>query len=230
MDNTHTRNLTFEVVWQSKQSAQVWSNIVDICGGLIALHKCNWQLITWHQSQGYMTLVQDSGTTLTLGNTHGTPTEIGFLPPHKPNVGLGYMICLDGNQTPQFRSLLQDIRTICVKISYSFLTEAETRQALHQRLIPKIQYVLHLTTFSSKQCSGFNSIIWKTFLPRLRLNRHFLIQSYMDHLVMAAWPSQRYIRFNFWHSWNIWQNSSAGTIQWQTTILLPSTLPNCMRE
>jgi hypothetical protein len=120
-----------------------------------------------------MTLVQDPGTTLTLRNTHGTPTEIGFLPPNKPNVGLGYLICPDGNQTPQFHSLLQDIRTICAKINSSFLTEAETRQALHQRLIPKIQYVLHLTTFSLKQCSTFNSIIWKTFLPRLRLNRHF---------------------------------------------------------
>ena len=161
------------VVRQGQDSAQVWNNIVDICGGLIALHKCTWHLIAWCQAQGYMALVQDPGTTLTLHNTHGTPTVIRFLLPHEPNVGLGFLICPDGNQSPQFFNLLKDVNTVCARISCSYLTESETRQALHQRLLPKLRYVLHLTSFSSKQCDTINTVIRQTFLPRLRLNRHF---------------------------------------------------------
>ena len=42
-----------EVVDKCIHSAQTWANLVDICGGLIALHKCNWQLIAW-DSQMHM--------------------------------------------------------------------------------------------------------------------------------------------------------------------------------
>lgn len=42
------------VVRQLGNSAQTWSNIVQICGGLIALHKCNWQLIAWELKSGYL--------------------------------------------------------------------------------------------------------------------------------------------------------------------------------
>ena len=111
--------------------------------------------------------------TLTLRNTHGTPTVIRYLPPHEPNVGLGFLICPDGNQSPQFTTLLKDVKNVCARINCSYLTESETRLALHQRLVPKLRYVLHLTSLSSKQCDAINNVIRRTFLPRLRLNRHY---------------------------------------------------------
>jgi len=45
------------VVKDLQTSAQVWSNLVNICGGLIALHKCNWQLIAWELASGHLTMV-----------------------------------------------------------------------------------------------------------------------------------------------------------------------------
>ena len=64
-------------------------------------------------------------------------------------------------------------QTLCGRINSSFLNEAETWQALRQRLIPKLTYVLHATSFSTAQCRELNTIINQTFLPRIRLNRHY---------------------------------------------------------
>jgi hypothetical protein len=156
-----------------EHSAQVWSNIVDLCGGLIALHKCFWQLLAWHQHKGYMALIHDPELALTIRNSHGTPTILTYLPPTEPNVGLGFHLCPDGTQTPQFQALSAAIHVTCGRISSAFLSESEARQALTQRVIPKQQYVLHLTSFNQEKCDSLNSILRHTFLPILRLNRHF---------------------------------------------------------
>ncbi len=162
-----------EAVKKGEHSAQTWSKLVDICGGLIALHKCNWQLIAWDSSSGYMKLQTDPNTVLILRNSNMTPTILNYLPPHQPNEGLGFLLCPDGNQLPQFQSLLTAVRKLCSSINCSFLNEDETRQALRQRLVPKLTYVLHTTSFTPIQCGAINTIIGKTFLPRLRLNRHY---------------------------------------------------------
>jgi hypothetical protein len=111
-----------EAVLAGEDSAQTWSNLVDICGGLITLHKCNWQLIAWDDR---MEMVTNPHLTVTLLNTHGTPSNIKFLPPNRPNVGLGFLLCPDGNQLPQYESLHNAINTLCGKIVSSFLREDE---------------------------------------------------------------------------------------------------------
>ena len=166
-------NPIITAVKQGERSAQTWGRLVDICGGLIALHKCFWQLIAWDDKSGRMDMVTDPNTVLLLRNTNNTPTIIQYLPPNEPNVGLGFHICPDGNQLPQFLSLKTSIQTLCGRIESSFLNEAETWQALRQRLIPKLTYVLHATSFSTAQCRELNTIISQTFLPRIRLNRHY---------------------------------------------------------
>jgi hypothetical protein len=161
------KNPVDTVIQACEHSAQTWSNLVDICGGLIALHKCTWQLIAWHLLHGRMTMIQNPHRALTLRNTHGTPTPILYLPPSAPNQGLGFLLCPDGTQTHQFKALSTEIHTFCGRINSAYLTETETRQALYQRLVPKLRYTLHLTSFSSKQCNKINSTIRETFLPRL---------------------------------------------------------------
>ena len=191
-------NPILEVVKKGEKSAQTWSNLVDICGGLIALHKCNWQLIAWDGSSGHMELLNNPDTILILRNANGTPTIIDYLTPDKPNVGLGFLICPDGNQKPQLESLTAAIHTICRNINSSYLNEMETRQALTQRLLPKMQYVLHTTSFTQKQCDRMNTIITNTFLPRMRLNRHFpraVLYSAIRHGGMA-FPETRTLQLS----------------------------------
>lgn len=161
------------VVRKLEHSAQTWSNIVQICGGLIALHKCNWQLIAWELQAGHLKLVQATDERVVLDDGNGSFAVIDFLPPHQPNVGLGYRICPDGSQKHHFDATLDAVAQLCRSTKGAYLTEAEARQLLHQRLLPKITYALHATSFSEAECNKINSEIRSTFLPLTRLNRHF---------------------------------------------------------
>ncbi len=161
------------VVSTLQHSAQVWNKLVQICGGLIALHKYNWTLIAWEYLRGKHSLLTSTSERLVMEDSHGTLSVIDFLPPDQPNVGLGYRICPNGSQTPHFSATLDSLRKICQIVVTAHLTEAETRQLLWQRLLPKMTYALHVSSFTRSQCNKLNTSIRRTIIPRLRLNRHF---------------------------------------------------------
>ena len=158
------------VVKSLQHSAQIWSNLVQICGGLIALHKCNWQLIAWEYNHGHMRMVSSTTERLVMEDGNGTYSVIDFLPPDQPNVGLGFRICPNGSQTHQ--ATREALQRICRGCKGTHLTEAETRQLLQQRLLPKLIYALHLSSFTKADCYRLNADIRGAFLPKLRLNRH----------------------------------------------------------
>ena len=47
-----------DMISHLQHSAQTWSTLMNICGGLIALHICNWQLIAWQNRGGVLTLIE----------------------------------------------------------------------------------------------------------------------------------------------------------------------------
>ena len=104
---------------------------------------------------------------------HGSPSAIPFLCPDQPNVGLGFYLCSSGNQLPQYTHTYAGILQLCLSVASAHLTEAEMRLLLRQRLLPKLSYALHGSSFTDKQCLRLNTVIRNTFLPGLRLNRHF---------------------------------------------------------
>lgn len=161
------------VIRNLEHSAQTWSNLVQICGGLIALHKCNWQLIAWEFQAGRLQLVHSTQERMVLDDGNGCYSVIDFLPPNQPNVGLGYRLCPDGSQKHHFAAVLEAVKTLCRGAIGTYLTESEARQLLTQRLIPKISYALHASSFSEKDCGRINTAIRQSFLPLIRLNRHF---------------------------------------------------------
>ncbi|KAL3762232.1 hypothetical protein ACHAWU_004770 [Discostella pseudostelligera] len=161
------------VVQDLQHNAQVWNNLVNICGGLIALHKCNWQLIAWEMVSGHLRMVTTTSERLIMEDGKGAYAIIDFLPPDHPNVGLGFRICPDGNTSHHFTATKTAIERLCWGASGTHLTESEMRQLLHQRLLPKLKYALHATSFTTKECNTINTMIRGTIVPALRLNRHF---------------------------------------------------------
>ena len=161
------------LVRQLQHSGQTWSNLTSMYGGLIALHKCHWQLLQWELVNDYLTLKHDTSETVVLNDSKGARSTITYLPPTEPNVGLGFHLCPSGNQLPHYMSTLESIQALCRSSMTAHLTEAETLQLLTQRLLPKLKYRLHGTSFSPTQCNKLTSILRTTLLPRLRLNRHF---------------------------------------------------------
>jgi hypothetical protein len=161
-----------EVVAGLQHSAQTWSNLVQICGGLIALHKCNWTLIAWEVINGRCHMIASTTERLIMEDGHGTYSVIEFLPPDQPNVGLGYRICPNGSQSAHFTATRLALETVCRMGMGAHLSEAETRQLLRQRLLPKMAYALNASSFTKTQCYKLNSTIRGTLVPKLRLNRN----------------------------------------------------------
>ena len=162
-----------QIVRRLQQSGQTWNDITNICGGLIAHHKYFWQLLSWGNVKGHLLPAESTTEQLLLYDGKGAYAKIEYLLADKLNVGLGFNLCPTGNQLPHFESTSNKIRELCVTATGAHLTEGETQQLLLQRLVPKLLYALHGTSFSRKQCGQINSIIRRTVLPRLRLNRNF---------------------------------------------------------
>ena len=157
---------------KASESAKMWGRIIRLTGGDIALHKCSWQMIAWELRNGMLELVAGTDKRLIMEDGRGAFAVIEFLSPDEPNVGLGYRLCPSGNQAPQFEHTLNAIEKMCKAVSSASLIEREARQVLEQRLIPKLTYPFHLTSFGKKECKTINSVIRKTFLPAMRLNQH----------------------------------------------------------
>lgn len=83
-------NAITTVVTQLQHSAQTWNNLINIPGGLLAYHKCNWQLIAWATASGYMDMITNTDHTLVIHDGKGATSKIDFLPPNASNVGLGF--------------------------------------------------------------------------------------------------------------------------------------------
>ncbi|KAL9183020.1 hypothetical protein ACHAXT_004807 [Thalassiosira profunda] len=123
----------------------------------------------------------------------GGAAVIKFLPPGEPNVGLGFRLCPNGDQRPHFEATIKAIRGICSSISGTQLNESEARQALYQRVIPKLVYALHLTSWDTDQCDSMNRLLRETFLPLMRMNSNMpkAVLYHMAPYSMEASRSQR---------------------------------------
>jgi hypothetical protein len=119
------------------------------------------------EKDGEMAMTTVPDAKLILSDGKGAHVEVEYEGPHQPNVGLGFLLCMDGDQKPQFQSILKSLRHICSSIASANLTATETQQALDQRIVPKISYPLHLTGFDEKMCNKLNTLIRKAVLPTM---------------------------------------------------------------
>ena len=155
-----------------ESSAQTLNDIIEFGAGLFAMHKMNWQATAWEMVKGHMELIQATTERIVLKNNSGGIYIIEWKSPDEPNIGLGYYLCPSGNQKPHFEATYKAVQKLCRSAAGAFLNEAETRQALFQRLVPKLSYALKLTSFNKKQFGKLNSLLRQTFVPGSKLNRN----------------------------------------------------------
>ena len=118
-------------------------------------------------------MLSETDRSIVIHDCKGATSTIDFISPNEPNVGLGFRLCPNANQEPHFQHVIQGIRTMCAGLGAAHLTEHEVQQLFTQRLIPKLTYALHLSSFTPTQCGHIDTIIRQKIIPRLRLNRHF---------------------------------------------------------
>ncbi|EED89738.1 predicted protein [Thalassiosira pseudonana CCMP1335] len=161
-----------EVVDRLQHNGQVWNDLTNITGGSIAFHKCKWQLLAWEVVRGELRIVKSTDQRIVLKDNKGGMAVIDFLGPDQPNVGLGYRLCPDGNQTHQLKFVKDAMKEICGALVSAHITQKEALQAMYQRLLPKLDYALHLSHLSERACNDIDVIVNRALLPKLKVNRN----------------------------------------------------------
>jgi hypothetical protein len=131
-------------------------------------HKTKWQMIAWEDSGPHKTNHEETTQKLCINDWTGTPTTIKYGPPGEPNIGLGFHLCPNGDQTHQYEHTYKSIQRLCRNVTIANLSEQEALQTVTQRLVPKLHYPLHLTSFTHQQSDKINTLIQQTFLPPMR--------------------------------------------------------------
>ena len=161
-----------EVITRMRLSSTIWNKVVNYTAQSLAYQKCAWQVLAWEVVKGELKIVMAIDDVILLEDHKGASSVIKFMPPDQPNKGLGYHLCPDGNQHHEFKVVMQKLRTVAASTSSSFLTDREAKQLLYQRLMPAIDYHLHLTSFTEKQCDQLNTVVRKHFFPAMHFNRN----------------------------------------------------------
>ncbi|KAL7551610.1 hypothetical protein ACHAWF_018082 [Thalassiosira exigua] len=168
----HSPDPVMEVAYMLQESAQAWNDLTALSGGLIALHKCSWNLMSYKFVDGQPQLVDEIDHRLVIEDGKGATAEIEYKRPNEPNEGLGVMLCPNGSQDPQFKDILSKSKKVCSASASSFMTEAEAHHAMKGRLAPKLSYPMTISNLTKRQCKTLNTLHRKTFLPMMRLNRN----------------------------------------------------------
>ncbi|KAL7544883.1 hypothetical protein ACHAWF_012867 [Thalassiosira exigua] len=168
----HSLEPVKEVAYLLQESAQAWNDLTALTGGLIALHKCSWNLMAYKFHDGIPQLLEDVGETLEIKDGKGATAKIDYKRPSEPNEGLGVLLCPDGGQAPQFQEIKLKSKEVCTAAAGSYMTEVEAHHAMNGRLAPKISYPMTLSNMDKKQCGELNTLHRRTFLPMMKLNRN----------------------------------------------------------
>ena len=79
----------------------MWSNLQDLVGHALALHKGNWLILAWKEEKGEYKLVQEVNQTIKIRNRQGAESEITYLGSSKPEVALGFTLCQTQRVSPR---------------------------------------------------------------------------------------------------------------------------------
>jgi hypothetical protein len=86
--------------------AQMWAVLVAVTGQLLAFHKCSWQLIVWLAVNGYYIMASRTNfdnENVILTDHNGMESTIEYKSHREHNKGLGFLMCPDENQDPEFK-------------------------------------------------------------------------------------------------------------------------------
>ena len=83
-------------------------------------------------SDGKLKLIKATEEQLILEDGKGTCAVPDFLTPNKLNVGLGFQLCLSGNQILHPKHTLAVIRFICKIVPSTHMVKVEVMQAMYQ--------------------------------------------------------------------------------------------------
>jgi hypothetical protein len=97
------------------------------------------------------------------GKTFSIPRKNALL----PNLGLGFLICPNADQSFEFKKRLTQAKECAGRVRTAAITGTEAWLTLVTRVLPRITYPFGLTRFTKKQLHTMAIVLDNTFLPKL---------------------------------------------------------------
>ena len=158
-----------------RRAAQAWERILFSTGGLLALHKCYWWLLAWDWKDGLpqsREVTKDNHKVKVSNGNDPTLVSIQRLGLHQTNVGLGYRLAPDGNQSEEInhRKSLSD--SIAARLNNITLTRSEAWVFYNAIYSPKVYYTASLTSFREHDRENITRAGTAAVLSKMGFNRH----------------------------------------------------------
>jgi hypothetical protein len=165
---------TDDLVQRLQHDAQTWSNLLTSSGGLLQLSKCLYYIIDFQFDQtGNPTMIVPNHTPLKITTgVDSTPQAIELIPPNAAHKTLGCLRTLDGNESIQYKHLLEKNRDWAALLQKRYLSRQEAWMVYHTYYMPQVLYSIMPTNMTKAQCDSIQSPVINAILPLLGFNRH----------------------------------------------------------
>ena len=94
----------------TKKCTSVVQSDTALNGGLMALHKTNWQPIAWEVVNGVLTMMHATEHTIMVKDGKGAYAKIDFIPSSEGVKRLGYRLSPSANQKPHHEATLKAVQ------------------------------------------------------------------------------------------------------------------------
>ena len=123
------------------------------------------------ESRLQITTPDDTPCTIHVADQHGIKHKIRRLKNSQPLKGLGFLMTMSGDMTPQFKLIVDKTRDLTAKLRRgSVLRATEAWLAPTTRILPAITFTLSLTTFTVKQCKRISVILEDVVHPQMEIS------------------------------------------------------------
>jgi hypothetical protein len=163
-----------ELVLRLQHDAQTWSNLLSSSGGLLQLSKCLYYIVDFqfdNTGNPIMIVPEHTPLQVTTG-TDITPQFIQIVQPEAAHKTLGCLRTLDGNESIQFRFLLEKSKDWAALLQKRYLSRQEAWMVYHTYYMPQVLYSIMPTNMTKVQCDSIQSPVINAILPLLGFNRH----------------------------------------------------------
>ena len=148
-------------------SVQNWHDLLTVLGGAIEFTKTELFLLSWKFSHdGYPVPVDHSACSLTFIKSANETTSIDFSPVSKAYKTLGFHLCMNQDNSTQFKQLRDKSHEMANGICGSSCNHRDSFLCYFAVYYPSISYVLPLTTFSEQQCKAISAKPTQLFLQK----------------------------------------------------------------
>ena len=162
-----------EVIKRMQYDATLWSNLLHISGGKLALHKCLYYIIAWNWDHGLPTLRPAHSIQPKISLHEGQhQTTIQHLDHNQTHRTLGQFKAPNGNQSAQLSYMQTKSQKWLTMIQAAHLTKQEAEAAYKMIWFPSLSYGTGTTNLSYNDLNRIQQPIINHILPLLGYNRH----------------------------------------------------------